>query len=1568
MAKELKARIVLKNDTRENWNKSSFIPKPGEPILVIDESFPLRIGDGTTMAKDLPAEEVTWGELKDRPDIEVADWDKIVNKPESYPTNWGNINDKPDIEVAVWSKITGKPDIKVGTGENAIVIGDGAANGDYSVAGGTTDGDALKDMTGSIITPTLTPAQADGAMSLAFGANNRTNSTGALSIGYATKAGAKGYYYRAINFTNKTIELSTNRTFLKAPSSVTWKSGDKISLVCNHKYPYSCTITNVNGAVITVDTLPFTEDQYHEAYYKKILGSWIENALAYTMPDDRTILNVTQPEAGEIELAWGAVAIGSENTATGAFSVAHGWKNIVAGDFGAATGRDNIVGYASESSGWGNTVTGKQSHTEGYSNTVTAANGHAEGSTNTVSKQGGHAEGWSNTVNGEFGHAEGGTNTINGNYSHAEGSDNIVDSKQSHVEGKQNTINANARRSHAEGAYNVVGGDTKPTTFSSSRDGEYSADLPGQHAHAEGHANIAYGPRSHAEGDNNLAIGESSHAEGQSTKAEEESSHAEGQNTVASGQSSHAEGSHSIASGTGAHAEGYGYEDETTESGWIYSEASGVGSHAEGVSKALGDYSHAEGNNNTVETNHGHAEGLDNNLNKDYKKNITKIIGVNDPGLSWTSNGTSTFYTYVSNELSSCDAVEDISIKFLDGRDFGAKRYTYEVRDLAWQAQNGETSPGKLAWRMYPVNFGMEYSNYAHLVDARATAEQKKEIFTLTYTVIYESHINTTGGHVEGAFNISSGSENAHVEGISNSAFGAEGAHIEGYKNIVEGCTYSHAEGEFNKIEENGSYGHIEGCYNTVSNIAAHAEGDHTTASGENSHSEGKYSVASGSYSHAEGVATRADAEGAHAEGCGSVDKDGIITYSQASGRGSHVEGIGTMASGEGAHGEGRSNVVQTEYGHVEGYNNKLNQIYSGVKETVISNYKIAINSNEIVYSTTNGTENFELVISSLPQNGNVSNISIKLLAPTDLGLDESNGTWSSFEQIYVPAIEDGDMNPPARINFKIDSDHSNGFYMDAVNQYATEEQKARAFIVGYTVTENVSSSIALGGHIEGESNISAGSTNSHIEGYKNKLNSAVGSHVEGLSNTAENCEYPHAEGGTNYIQGNYSHVEGSDNKVYVKQSHAEGKANVLNATARRSHAEGAYNIVGGDTMPTTWIADANDDPERNDSLYGQHAHAEGHANIAFGARSHAEGDRNVAGGVKSHVEGTFNLAFAPQSHAEGYENTIQAEATGGHVEGYKNKLESGIYSHAEGGTNTITKEYSHAEGSDNKVYAKQAHAEGKQNTVNAMRSHAEGGYNTIETGGDYGHVEGYSNTVSGNSSHAEGGETKASGRYSHAEGGYSVASGAGSHAEGYGWDDGTESNTFVGSIASGEGSHAEGHSTASGDYSHSEGISSVASGAYSHAEGRGTTASGDDSHAEGNGATASGGNGAHAEGFSTTASGDGAHAEGDHTIAEGTYSHVQGQYNVIDTENRYAHIVGNGESNLERSNAHTLDWDGNTWYAGNIRTGGTGYDDGIDLVGLPPVTADDDGKILRVVGGKWAAVEITVYNGEVVE
>ena len=75
-----------------------------------------------------------------------------------------------------------------------------------------------------------------------------------------------------------------------------------------------------------------------------------------------------------------------------------------------------------------------------------------------------------------------------------------------------------------------------------------------------------------------------------------------------------------------------------------------------------------------------------------------------------------------------------------------------------------------------------------------------------------------------------------------------------------------------------------------------------------------------------------------------------------------------------------------------------------------------------------------------------------------------------------------------------------------------------------------------------------------------------------------------------------------------------------------------------------------------------------------------------------------------------------------------------------------------------------------------------------------------------------------------------------------------------------------------------------------------------------------------HSEGTST-AFGRYSHSEGNNTISQGECQHVQGRYNIVDTENKYSHIIGNGESSDERSNAHTVDWNGNAWYAGNVRS-----------------------------------------------
>lgn len=133
--------------------------------------------------------------------------------------------------------------------------------------------------------------------------------------------------------------------------------------------------------------------------------------------------------------------------------------------------------------------------------------------------------------------------------------------------------------------------------------------------------------------------------------------------------------------------------------------------------------------------------------------------------------------------------------------------------------------------------------------------------------------------------------------------------------------------------------------------------------------------------------------------------------------------------------------------------------------------------------------------------------------------------------------------------------------------------------------------------------------------------------------------------------------------------------------------------------------------------------------------------------------------------------------------------------------------------------------------------------------------------------------------------------------------------------------------SSPDGIHSFAEGYNTKAKGDRAHAEGNTTKSLGENSHAEGYNTTADGNN-SHAEGSSTLAKGINAHTEGSNTVANGANQHVQGRYNIEDTNNRYAHIVGNGSSNTARSNAHTVAWDGTGWFQGNVKVGGTGQDD----------------------------------------
>lgn len=195
-------------------------------------------------------------------------------------------------------------------------------------------------------------------------------------------------------------------------------------------------------------------------------------------------------------------------------------------------------------------------------------------------------------------------------------------------------------------------------------------------------------------------------------------------------------------------------------------------------------------------------------------------------------------------------------------------------------------------------------------------------------------------------------------------------------------------------------------------------------------------------------------------------------------------------------------------------------------------------------------------------------------------------------------------------------------------------------------------------------------------------------------------------------------------------------------------------------------------------------------------------------------------------------------------------------------------------------------------------------------------------------------------GQWSIAEGSGTVAKGRASHAEG------AMTQALM------DGSHTEGYQTkASGYWSHAEGELTVVSSYASHAEGsyctlpdgtkRYGTASGYASHVEGGGCHTTG-SCAHAEGLATTASGAQSHVEGRYTIAAGGAQHVEGVANIEDAESKYIHIAGNGTFD-NRSNAYTLDWNGNAEYAGDVIAHGCGSsEEPVSLVGLNTILGKD--------------------------
>lgn len=146
---------------------------------------------------------------------------------------------------------------------------------------------------------------------------------------------------------------------------------------------------------------------------------------------------------------------------------------------------------------------------------------------------------------------------------------------------------------------------------------------------------------------------------------------------------------------------------------------------------------------------------------------------------------------------------------------------------------------------------------------------------------------------------------------------------------------------------------------------------------------------------------------------------------------------------------------------------------------------------------------------------------------------------------------------------------------------------------------------------------------------------------------------------------------------------------------------------------------------------------------------------------------------------------------------------------------------------------------------------------------------------------------------------------------------------------------------SANGDFSISTGSMCQASGKKSIAGGMFTQANGDYSmafgcelantqiHTQANGRTALAvGNGCVADGNNSRAIGQAVNTKGtlstgigDRLTVNGRLHFAIGKYNAVEEGNLYAFSVGNGSSEEARSNAFTIDWEGNGCYQGKIES-----------------------------------------------
>ena len=449
------------------------------------------------------------------------------------------------------------------------------------------------------------------------------------------------------------------------------------------------------------------------------------------------------------------------------------------------------------------------------------------------------------------------------------------------------------------------------------------------------------------------------------------------------------------------------------------------------------------------------------------------------------------------------------------------------------------------------------------------------------------------------------------------------------------------------------------------------------------------------------------------------------------------------------------------------------------------------------------------------------------------------------------------------------------------------------------------------------------------------------------LTFTEANGDYSHAEGIGTIADGKAAHSEGSITKATGGYAHSEGSYSV--ASGCSAHAEGFYSEASGFASHAEGCSKCEgvySHAEGESSAYGLGSHAEG-CSTARGRLSHSEGNSN-ANGTGSHAEGFLTFAEGNHSHVEGYEN--RAYGYYSHVEGYQNRIHNrsthafGEYCQAPNLENdSEDKRGTYVEIVGNGTFQKNSNArtldwngnevlagkltvgEAPENDMDVTtKKYVDDALKKVSSGESSGSslkniTEDNSGNVTVTKKLTVGAEPE--NKMDVATKGYvdkyvkATSSGSGSVLINV--SDGTpEGSVVMGSGTVDEKATfavAEGEKTnAKGKGSHAEGNHSSASGNYSHAEGTYTNASGESSHSEG---------------YISYAYGNYSHADGECIMVYGKATHSFGRYNsspykTANDYGPYVEIVGNGVDSSNRSNARTLDWNGNEWLAGKLTVG----------------------------------------------